>query len=274
MKSYVTALSIAGSDPSGGAGIQADIKTMSALGVYAMTAITAVTVQNTVGVRSVDGIDPATVSAQIDAVFDDIRPDAVKLGMLFSAGTVASVADALVRHNARHIVLDPVMVATSGDRLISDEAIGLIAERLIPMAAIITPNANEAEVLTGTTDICRQIEALRALGAVNILLKGGDKDCEPGVSVDYLSIEGSDTVTRLESPRVATANTHGTGCTLSSAIASYLAKGFSVADSVRKAKLYITEALVNGADVTTGHGHGPVNHLFAPIPLEIINKQL
>ncbi|MCX4276348.1 MULTISPECIES: bifunctional hydroxymethylpyrimidine kinase/phosphomethylpyrimidine kinase [Muribaculum] len=271
MKTYRTALSIAGSDCSGGAGIQADIKTMSAFGVYAMTAITAITVQNTLGVTDVQGIRPDIVAGQIDAVYRDIRPDAVKIGMLFSPDIVAAVADALERNKARNIVLDPVMIATSGDPLIDDEAIELIKRRLLPMSRIITPNVNEARALSGTDDTALQIKALRALGAHDILLKGGDKSSDSGTSTDYLSLEGSDNIMRLSNERVNTANTHGTGCTLSSAIASCLALGMSMRDSVIAAKEYISAALRNGADVTIGHGHGPVNHLFEPRRLEPTN---
>lgn len=271
MKTYRTALSIAGSDCSGGAGIQADIKTMSAFGVYAMTAITAITVQNTLGVTDVQGIRPDIVAGQIDAVYRDIRPDAVKIGMLFSPDIVASVADALERNKADNIVLDPVMIATSGDPLIDDEAIELIKNRLMPMSRIITPNANEARALSGTDDIVLQIEALRTLGAHDILLKGGDKSSDSGTSTDYLSLEGCDKIRCLSHERINTPNTHGTGCTLSSAIASCLALGMSMHDSVTTAKDYISAALRNGADVTIGHGHGPVNHLFAPHRLEPTN---
>lgn len=271
MKTYRTALSIAGSDCSGGAGIQADIKTMSAFGVYAMTAITAITVQNTLGVTDVQGIRPDIVAGQIDAVYRDIRPDAVKIGMLFSPDIVAAVADALERNKARNIVLDPVMIATSGDPLIDDEAIELIKRRLLPMSRIITPNVNEARALSGTDDTALQIKALRALGAHDILLKGGDKSSDSGASTDYLSLEGSDNIMRLSNERVNTANTHGTGCTLSSAIVSCLALGMSMRDSVIAAKEYISAALRNGADVTIGHGHGPVNHLFEPRRLEPTN---
>lgn len=271
MKTYRTALSIAGSDCSGGAGIQADIKTMSAFGVYAMTAITAITVQNTLGVTDVQGIRPDIVAGQIDAVYRDIRPDAVKIGMLFSPDIVAAVADALERNKARNIVLDPVMIATSGDPLIDDEAIELIKRHLLPMSRIITPNVNEARALSGTDDTTLQIKALRALGAHDILLKGGDKSSDSDTSTDYLSLEGSDNIMRLSNERVITANTHGTGCTLSSAIASCLALGMSMRDSVIAAKEYISAALRNGADVTIGHGHGPVNHLFEPRRLEPTN---
>lgn len=272
MKSYITALTIAGSDPSGGAGIQADIKTMSALGVYAMSAITAIAVENTVGVRAVAGIDPEIVASQVDAVFDDIRPDAVKIGMLFSAETVNLVADRLSAHCASNIVLDPVMIATSGDKLITDDAIDMIVKRIIPIATLITPNVNEAKALTGTSDISLQIASLRSIGAKNILLKGGDRDCSDDMAVDYLVLDGCDTPILFESKRVDTKNTHGTGCTLSSAITSFLARGYNLTDSVSKAKLYVTEALRAGAEVTTGTGHGPVNHLFNPQPSIIINK--
>lgn len=273
MNCYTTALSIAGSDPSGGAGIQADIKTMSALGVYGMTAITAIAVQNTSGVRSVTGIEPEAVAAQIDAVFDDIYPDAVKIGMLFSPDIANIVADRLVERNAKNIVLDPVMVATSGDRLISEEAIDIITRRIIPVASLITPNVNEAIALTGTDDLKRQIEELRKLGAKNVLLKGGDRDSSNGMSVDYLALEGYDEPVVLESRRVITKNNHGTGCTLSSAIASCLALGYDMVESVSGAKRYITDALKAGAGITIGHGHGPVNHLYAPVPLKITTKQ-
>ncbi len=272
MKSYIKALTIAGSDPSGGAGIQADIKTMSALGVYAMSAITAIAVENTVGVRAVAGIDPEIVAAQVDVVFDDIRPDAVKIGMLFSAETVSLVADRLSAHCASNIVLDPVMIATSGDKLITDDSIDMIVKRIIPIVTLITPNVNEAKALTGTSDISLQIASLRSIGAKNILLKGGDRDSSGGMAVDYLALEGCDTPILFESKRVDTKNTHGTGCTLSSAIASFLARGYNLTDSISKAKLYVTEALRAAAEVTTGSGHGPVNHLFNPQPSIIINK--
>ena len=271
MRRYVTALTIAGSDSSGGAGIQADIKTMSAIGVYASTAITAVTVQNTLGVRNVQGINPDVVAGQIDAVFDDIRPDAVKIGMLFGSAIVKAVAVSLSRNQAQNIVLDPVMVSTSGSKLINDEAIRMIKELLIPQSAIVTPNVAEAYQLTGTTDQQEQIEYLHGLGAKAVLLKGGDAlGGNPTKSIDVLSTGLNSQPIILESDRIATNNTHGTGCTLSSAIASYLALGFPVEQSVAKAKDYIDHALLAGSDVNTGHGHGPVNHLFNPHHLRII----
>lgn len=271
MSRYISALTIAGSDSSGGAGIQADLKTMSALGVYGMTAITAITVQNTLGVNAVQGINPDIVAGQIDAVYSDIRPDAVKIGMLFSAEIVHAVADALIRNQARNIVLDPVMISTSGSKLIDDDAIGAIKSRLIPLSAIVTPNVNEARELTGSSDFNEQIATLRSLGAECILLKGGDS-ADPGRSVDVLSTSAMLPPVMLESQRVDTPNTHGTGCTLSSAIASYMALGHPLQRAVVEAKEYITRALSAGQYVSIGHGHGPVNHLFAPVPLTIIEQ--
>ncbi|MCM1504700.1 MAG: bifunctional hydroxymethylpyrimidine kinase/phosphomethylpyrimidine kinase [Muribaculum sp.] len=272
MGRYVTALTIAGSDSSGGAGVQADLKTMSALGVYGMTAITAITVQNTMGVRAVQGIDPGIVAGQIDAVYDDIRPDSVKIGMLFSTEIVVATAEALVRNRATNIVLDPVMVSTSGSKLIDDNAIEAVKSLLLPLSTIVTPNVAEAREITGVADPEAQITRLRELGANAILLKGGDiEGGDTSQSTDILSIAPGEPTVRLTSPRVATSNTHGTGCTLSSAIASYLALGYPLPKAVIESKQYISRALETGAYVTMGHGHGPVNHLFAPIPLTIIN---
>jgi hydroxymethylpyrimidine/phosphomethylpyrimidine kinase len=269
MLNYITALSIAGSDSSGGAGIQADIKTMSALGVYAMTAITAITVQNTCGVTGVGAVTPEVVAGQIDAVFADIPPKAVKIGMLFDAVTAATVADALLRNKATNIVLDPVMVSTSGSRLLAEDAVKVIVERLIPLADIITPNAMEAKALTDTTDPMLQIERLKAMGAKRILIKGGDTDVDAGTVTDYFA-DISGTVMPLVAERVASNNTHGTGCTLSSAIAAYLACGFDMKNAVVSAKKYMSRAIAAGAEVAIGHGHGPVNHFFAPEPLRTV----
>lgn len=270
MKTYCTALSIAGSDCSGGAGIQADIKTMSALGVYATTAITAITAQNTMGVVGIQGIDPSIVAAQIDAIYTDFKPCAVKLGMLFNADIVEAVADALMRNCATNIVLDPVMVATSGDYLIDRKAIAKIKSRLIPMCDIITPNANEALELTGTNDLDRQAQMILDMGAKAVILKGGDRDdIDRKMSSDYLYQPGKECVV-LESKRIDTPNTHGTGCTFSSAIASFLARGLDMTEAAKAAKQYIIDALTHGADIKLGNGHGPVNHLFSPIPLKTI----
>lgn len=273
MRRYITALTIAGSDPSGGAGIQADLKTMSALGVFGTTAVTAVTVQNTMGVTAVQGINPDIVAGQIDAVCNDIHPDAIKIGMLFSAEIVETVADALIRNNARNIVLDPVMVSTSGSKLMDDGAIEILKSRLLPLSAIVTPNVAEARELTGTDNSEEQIRMLREYGATAVLLKGGDStDTNPSQSVDLLSASRASATVRLASDRVNTLNTHGTGCTLSSAIASYLALGYPLEKAVVKAKSYITKALESGAYVGIGHGHGPVNHMFAPVPYVTIES--
>ena len=263
MLRYIPVLSIAGSDSSGGAGIQADIKTMSAIGVYAMTAITAITVQNTLGVTAVQAIRPDIVTGQIDAVFADIPPKAIKIGMLFDAPTAAAVADSLTCHRATNIVLDPVMISTSGSRLLAADAVDVIVQRLIPMADIITPNAMEAEAITGTKNPETQIELLREMGAKSILIKGGDYDTLLDIVTDWLYTPQRG-IMKLQAPRVRSVNTHGTGCTLSSAIASYMAIGHDIANAVTKSKEYISDAIKAGADVAIGHGHGPVNHLFAP----------
>ena len=269
MKHYATMLSIAGSDCSGGAGIQADIKTASALGVYAMTAITAITVQNTLGVTDVQGIRPDIVSGQIDAVFADIPPMAVKTGMLFSSDIVAATAKSLAANHAANIVVDPVMVSTSGSQLISDDAIATMVEQLFPLASIVTPNYAEACRLTGETDSSRQAAAFHKMGVRSVLLKGGDSPTgDRSHKTDYLSVDNGPLLP-LEAPAIATANTHGTGCTLSSAIASYLALGHDLEAAVRLAKEYITSALRHGAEIACGHGHGPVNHLFNPHSLYI-----
>lgn len=267
MKSYIPVLTIAGSDSSGGAGIQADIKTMSALGTYAMSAITAITAQNTTGVSAIQGIAPKIVAAQIDMVYADIPPVAVKTGMLYNAEIISAVADALARNNARNIIIDPVMVATSGAMLIDKDAVNTLVAKLFPMATLITPNCAEARELTGSDDIMTQITRLRETGARNILLKGGDSPATDK-KTDYLSLEGSNEPIALTSDAIATKNSHGTGCTLSSAIASYMALGYDLEKSVRKAKQYISYALFAGKNVCIGNGNGPVNHFFAPEKLK------
>lgn len=272
MKRYPTMLSIAGSDSSGGAGIQADIKTASALGVYAMTAITAITVQNTLGVIDVQDIRPEIVSGQIEAVFADIPPMAIKTGMLFSSDIVEEVARCLIKNKAHNIVVDPVMVSTSGSQLISDDAISTMTARLFPIADIVTPNYAEAIRITGATSPEEQALRFHEIGVKAVLLKGGDSpDNDDTYKTDYLSIAGK-RIVKLRDSNVKTANTHGTGCTLSSAIASYLALGDGLEESVRLAKRYITDALRHGADISIGHGHGPVNHLFNPHNLHIIES--
>ena len=255
-------LSIAGSDSSGGAGIQADIKTIQAHHLFAQTAITALTAQNTTGVYGVLDVDPAFVEQQIDVVFDDIRPDAVKIGMVSSPVIVDAIVAALVRNGATNIVVDPVMVATSGSELSSDEAVVALREKLIPLATVITPNMPEAEVLFGAhienaADQERAaVEIARATG-VAVLVKGGHGENDAN---DVLA-RPDGTVTWFEGERVDTANTHGTGCTLSSAIACGLAVGKPLDEAVKSAKDYIIGALSAGLDL--GRGSGPMDHMWA-----------
>ncbi len=263
-------LSIAGSDPSGGAGIQADIKTISALGCYAMTAITSLTAQNTTGVRSIMPSTGAIVADQIDMIMEDIPPMAIKTGMLCNLNVASTVADKLEQYRPDNIVVDPVMISTSGSKLLDDEAIDLIVKRIFPLSTIITPNKSEARVLTGETDPDRQAKILMGMGCRNVLLKGGDSD-RKDFKIDYLYLENKHTGIELRADAVNTVNTHGTGCTLSSAIASYLALGYDSEQAVRAAKFYISRALEAGAFVTTGRGHGPVNHFYAPRRLKNFN---
>jgi hydroxymethylpyrimidine/phosphomethylpyrimidine kinase len=256
------AVTIAGSDSGGGAGIQADLKTFSALGVYGASVIAALTAQNTKGVTGIHDVPPAFVIAQMDAVFSDLAVDAVKIGMLSNAATIAAVAEGLARHRQRNIVLDPVMVATSGDRLLAPDAVENLRRLLIPKALVLTPNLPEAAVLLDTAvagdeaAMRTQGERLLALGAQSVLMKGGHG--EGAESVDLL-IEPQG-VTRLAGPRFDTRNTHGTGCTLSSAIAAGLAKGLGLSEAVRSAKAYVTTAIGAADRLDIGSGHGPVHH--------------
>ncbi|MCD6663640.1 MAG: bifunctional hydroxymethylpyrimidine kinase/phosphomethylpyrimidine kinase [Comamonas sp.] len=270
---YVRVLSIAGSDSGGGAGIQADLKTFSALGCFGMTAITAITAQNTQGVRAIHGVPPEVLRAQIDAVVEDIGVDAVKIGMLATPDIVRVVADAIARHALPHVVLDPVMVATSGDALIEHETIAALVRELFPLAQVITPNLDEAALLLGrpidTVDALeRAADELLALGARAVLLKGGHLSGD--WVVDLLALPGGEHH-RLESARIVTNNGHGTGCTLSSAIAAHLALGEPLVQAVRGARSYILGAIEAGAAVVTGHGHGPLNHGYAPIAQRVID---
>lgn len=253
-----TALTIAGSDCSGGAGIQADIKTMMANGVYGMSVITALTAQNTVGVTGIMEVTPEFIVRQLDAVFTDIRPDAVKIGMVSSGPLITSIADTLQRYCATNIVLDPVMVSTSGSRLISEDAIEVLKEKLLPLATVITPNIPEAEVLWGkaiasTADMEKAAEAIYQKYGVAVLCKGGHSLNDAN---DLLYAEGKSQW--FMGKRVDNPNTHGTGCTLSSAIASYLAQGVSLTEAVQKAKEYLAGALEAGLDL--GKGSGPLDH--------------
>jgi hydroxymethylpyrimidine/phosphomethylpyrimidine kinase len=259
------AVTIAGSDSGGGAGIQADLKTFSALGVYGASVIAALTAQNTRGVTGIHDVPAAFVTAQIDAVFSDLGVGAVKIGMVSRAPVIAAIADGLARWKQNKIVLDPVMMATSGDRLLSPDAVDALKRKLLPMALVITPNLPEAAALLEAPtarsegEMREQGERLLKLGPQAVLIKGGhDTGAE---SVDLL-VEPT-AVTRLAADRILTQNTHGTGCTLSSAIAAGLAKGLALAEAVRAAKAYATDALVAGQRLKIGSGHGPVHHFHA-----------
>lgn len=259
---YKKTLTIAGSDPSGGAGIQADIKTMSALGCYAASAITAVVDENTCGVMGVMPVPPAFVKGQIKSVMDDIEPDAIKIGMVYSQELVEVIAETLSCYSVRNIVIDPVMVATSGDALSNGLIAQAITETLAPMGRLITPNIPEAEVLLGEKINADNMESaakeLAAKTKTSVLLKAGH--LEENVLTDILYNAESEETLRLSSPKVDTRNTHGTGCTLSSAVASFLAHGHGLNDAVGLAKEYISNAIKAGAEYNIGHGHGPVHH--------------
>ena len=255
-----TALSIAGSDSSGGAGIQADIKTMSANGVYAMTAVTALTAQNTTGVPDILDSTPAFLSAQLDAVFTDIFPDAVKIGMVSSAELISVIAQKLRQYEARHIVVDPVMVATSGSRLLREDAVEALKTELLPLAEVATPNIPEAEILADMpirtpADMEAAARKISEQYGCAVLCKGGH---DLNDANDLLWKDGAGYW--FNGRRINNPNTHGTGCTLSSAIAANLAKGMALEDAVRRAKEYISGALAAMLDL--GHGRGPMNHLF------------
>lgn len=265
-KKYFRVLTIAGSDSGGGAGIQADIKAISAMGCYAASAITAVTVQNTLGVQAVHPVPLDILEGQIEAVLSDIGTDAIKIGMLHSADVVNLVADMLEKYRIKNVVLDPLMVSTSGHRLIEENAVEVIKARLIPLARVITPNIPEAEILAGCRIACQADfdETARKLSddsKVSVLLKAGHLDGES--LVDYFYNAEDDTMTRLPSERIRTRNTHGTGCTLSSAFAAALAKGEDLTCAARSAKAYIEQAIISGADYEIGSGHGPVNHFYS-----------
>jgi hydroxymethylpyrimidine/phosphomethylpyrimidine kinase len=256
------ALTIAGSDSSGGAGIQADLKSFAALGVYGASVITALTAQNTKGVIAIHAVPADFVIAQIDAVFGDLDVGAVKIGMVAQPATIDAIAAGLKRWSAKHVVLDPVMVATSGDRLLAAEAIEALRTKLIPRAALITPNLPEAAALLGepvaenAAEIERQGRRLLALGCPAVLIKGGHG--QGTESIDYL-FRGERTVA-LAAPRLVTKNTHGTGCSLSSAIAAGLAKGEEMETAVRNAKAFVSAAIAAADGFGVGHGHGPIHH--------------
>ena len=263
---YARVLSIAGSDSGGGAGIQADLKTFSALGCYGMTAITAITAQNTRGVSAIHGVPPEVLRAQMHAVLDDIGADALKIGMLHSPEVVGVVAQALDDYRIAHVVLDPVMVATSGDRLMAHDTVQVMVQELFPRATLVTPNLDEAALLLGrpithAAEFDAAASDLVALGAPAVLLKGGH--LAGNEIVDVLATRDG-LAERWATPRIASENVHGTGCTLSSAIAAHLALGAGLPEAVAASRQYVLAAIAAGATVRTGAGHGPLNHAHAP----------
>jgi hydroxymethylpyrimidine/phosphomethylpyrimidine kinase len=268
---YPRVLTIAGSDSGGGAGIQADLKTFSALGCFGMTAITALTAQNTCGVRAIHGVPPQMLRDQIDAVFEDIGVDAVKIGMLHAPEIVRTVAEAIDRHALTQVVFDPVMVATSGAVLIDNTAVDVLVRELFPRVAVITPNLDEAALLVGRNLSSAQDMEQAALdllnkGAKAVLLKGGHL---PGpVVMDLLLTAGGDKLW-MQDARIHSPNTHGTGCTLSSAMAAHLALGSTLVEAVQKARAFVRAALVAGAQVRTGQCSGPLNHAHAPLAMQL-----
>ncbi|MES2535909.1 MAG: bifunctional hydroxymethylpyrimidine kinase/phosphomethylpyrimidine kinase [Pseudomonadota bacterium] len=272
-------MSIAGSDSGGGAGIQADLKTFSALGCYGMTAITAITAQNTLGVTGIHAVPADVLARQIDAVATDIGVDAVKIGMLHDPGMVQVVAQAIKRYRWQRVVLDPVMVATSGDALIARETIAVLVRELFPLVTVITPNLDEAGLLLGRSvqlesQLNDAVADLMTLGPQAVLLKGGHL---AGENVVDLLLQPGHPVLRMTKRKINTRNTHGTGCTLSSAIACYLALGVALEEAVQLARDFVHQAILQGTDVQTGHGHGPLNHGHAPratqkLPLPITRK--
>jgi hydroxymethylpyrimidine/phosphomethylpyrimidine kinase len=264
MKQYKRLLTIAGSDSGGGAGIQADIKTFSALGGFGMSVITALTAQNTQGVHGIHAVPPPFITEQLDAVLSDIGADAIKIGMLHSPEVIQVVAEGLTRYDVKYIVLDPVMVAKGGSKLLQDEAIAALKELLFPLVTLITPNLPEAEVLLNKpiktiADMRQAAEELAALGPGAVLIKGGHMEGVESIDVLYHKGEWHE----FNSKRIACTNTHGTGCTLSAAIAAYLAGGEALPQAISKAKLFITGAIEAGSAYSTGKGHGPVHHFHA-----------
>ena len=269
---YPRVLSIAGSDSGGGAGIQADLKTFAALGCFGMTAVTALTAQNTQGVRAIHGVPPAMLRDQIDAVIEDMGADAVKIGMLHSPEIVLAVAEAIDRHTLKNIVLDPVMVATSGAVLIDHPAIDMLVRELFPRALLVTPNLDEVALLVGrpmrhADDMEAAAHELQVRGARAVLVKGGHL---PGETVMDLLLLASGEKHWMHAPRIHSANTHGTGCTLSSAIAAGLALGQPLREAVEAARSYVRSALLAGAKVKTGAGSGPLNHGHAPMAMRLL----
>lgn len=274
-KKYPCVLTIAGSDCSGGAGIQADIKTISALGAYAASAITAITVQNTCGVTGIHPIPVSFVKGQIDAVMTDIKPAAIKIGMINDAEIVKAIAESIEKYKPEFVVFDPVMVSTSGCRLIEDSAVEAITNILIPLSTIITPNLSEADVLTGLT--IKDVETMKKAGVEllkygckSALVKGGH--LENGEMCDVLTVKDEKLPHIFSAPKIDSKNTHGTGCTLSSAIATNLALGHPLHEAVELAKTFVYQGILTGKDINIGNGHGPLNHFHSPVPMHIFIK--
>jgi hydroxymethylpyrimidine/phosphomethylpyrimidine kinase len=271
---YARVLTIAGSDSGGGAGIQADLKTFAALGCYGMSAITALTAQNTVGVQGIHAVPAEFLKAQIQSVVEDIGVDAVKIGMLHAPGIVDVVAWAIDHYQLTNVVFDPVMVATSGDRLIANETVQVLVRELFPRVTVITPNLDEAALLLerpipNAEALDTAAHDLLHMGVKAVLLKGGHL---AGDEVVDVLLQAGTAPHRLASPRIASHNVHGTGCTLSSAIAAHLALGHPLAEAVALARRFILGAIAEGANVTTGHGHGPLNHGHAPVATHLFKR--
>ena len=271
---YARVLTIAGSDSGGGAGIQADLKTFAALGCYGMSAITALTAQNTVGVQGIHAVPAEFLKAQIQSVVEDIGVDAVKIGMLHAPGIVDVVAWAIDHYQLTNVVFDPVMVATSGDRLIANETVQVLVRELFPRVTVITPNLDEAALLLerpipNAEALDTAAHDLLQMGVKAVLLKGGHL---VGDEVVDVLLQAGTAPQRLASPRIASHNVHGTGCTLSSAIAAHLALGHPLAEAVALARRFILGAIAEGANVTTGHGHGPLNHGHAPVATHLFKR--
>ena len=276
-KSYPIVLTIAGSDSSGGAGIQADLKTFSALGVYGASAITAITAQNTQGVHSQCALNPQIVYDQIIAVVDDLHPSLVKIGMLSNVDIVFAVVEALGKYSLP-IVLDPVMVSTSGHRLLSVEAQEVVKKKLLPMSMLVTPNIPEMKALTNmplSTNEEKEKAALYLMnyGAKAILLKGGHEESDVKADILFSNTANGIKTSIFTSETIVTSNIHGTGCTLSSANTAFMARGFCLEEAVTEAKKYITKAIRYGSDITIGHGFGPVNHGFNPLPMLVYESK-
>lgn len=275
MKHYPVVLSIAGSDCSGGAGIQADIKTISALGGYAASVITAVTVQNTMGVRAVHTVPHEIIRGQIEAVMEDLHPEVIKIGMVSDDETARDIAGCLRKYHPKYVVYDPVMVSTSGRKLMSDNAIEIIKRELFPLVSLITPNLDEVEVLTGKTittlkEMQQTAQELSALYKTAVLIKGGHLQGEE--MQDILCMDGN--IFIYKGYKIESRNLHGTGCTLSSSIATYLALGYIMNEAVGKAKTYINGAINAGKEVVAGHGNGALCHFWNPVKAQIIDDKV